>query len=396
MRRGLALALLAGLGLLLAPAAAGAAGKNGGPDRWLLTGASSVPNTYWQGLTSDPAAENVFMVGTFKGLWSTTPELAETGGRASAIPASVESQEGYNHIGDPTWNPEEGGRVLLPMECYTPGVGNTCGTGAFGVADPETLAFLYYVKLDPAQIPKAMWAETSPDGSLVWTSSGDDLLAYSSSDIVRANAGPGGPLLEPVERLAGAVPPSGITGAVFRGDRLFLAGEGDDTDQIWSVNTDTGGRRLVLERPLCGESEGLDMIPTLGGKLHWLFGPVDPGCELSFGPTSALLHFARSRGHRRYDVEVVDSESGPVPGPASAEVRVTRADGEPLRNGQVSIAGASTRTDESGTAELEMQLERAGRFKAVARKSGRWGASGFVQLGEPEAAARKAPRRGAA
>ena len=50
----------------------------------------------------------------------------------------------------------EGGRVLLPMECFTPGVGNTCGTGAFGVADPATLAFRYYVKLDPADIPKAL------------------------------------------------------------------------------------------------------------------------------------------------------------------------------------------------------------------------------------------------
>ena len=173
MGRRAALALLAGVGLLLAPAAATASGKDGAPDRWLLTGASSVPNTYWQGLTSDPAAENVFMVGTFKGLWSTTPELAETGGRAAAIPSSVEAQEGYDHIGDPTWNPGEGGRVLLPMECYTPGVGNTCGTGAFGVADPETtLAFLYYVKLDPAEIPKAMWAETSPGfqvGSPMWS-----------------------------------------------------------------------------------------------------------------------------------------------------------------------------------------------------------------------------------
>ena len=75
------------------------------------------------------------------------------------------------------------------MECYTPGVGNTCGTGAFGVADPATLDFRYYVKLDPAEIPKAMWAETSPDGKLIWTSSGDDLLAYRTSDVAPANAG---------------------------------------------------------------------------------------------------------------------------------------------------------------------------------------------------------------
>ena len=48
---------------------------------------------------------------------------------------------------------------------------------------PYTLGFRYYVKLDPAEIPKAMFAETSPDGSLIWTSSGDDLLAYRSSDV---------------------------------------------------------------------------------------------------------------------------------------------------------------------------------------------------------------------
>ena len=165
------------------------------PGRWLLTGASSVPNVYWQGLTSDPAEKNLYFIGVFEGLWRTTPTLRQTAG----VPHGdhrppVTQTEGYNHIGDPTWNPREGGRVLLPMECYTPGVGNTCGTGAFGVADPATLAFRYYVKLDPADIPKAMWAETSPDGSLIWTSSGDDLLAYRSADVSEANRGPSGPL----------------------------------------------------------------------------------------------------------------------------------------------------------------------------------------------------------
>ncbi len=60
----------------------------------------------------------------------------------------------------------------------------------------------------------------------MWTSSGEDLLAYRSSDISRANRAPAGPLLKPAERLEGAVPLSGITGAVFRGDNLLLAGEG--------------------------------------------------------------------------------------------------------------------------------------------------------------------------
>src|SRR5207247_2085426 len=224
--------------------------------RWLLTGASSVPVPYWQGLTSDPAESNVFFIGVFQGLWRTTPQLAQTAGASGEIPQAVTDREGYNHIGDPTWNPGEGGRVILPMECFTPGVGNTCGTGAFGVADPATLAFRYYVKLDPAEIPKAMWAETSPDGSLIWTSSGDDLLAYRSSDVSQANAGPTGPLLHAVRRLPGAVPPTGITGAVFWKGRLLLAGESGGVYQVWSVDTRTGERRLELEMRICGESEG--------------------------------------------------------------------------------------------------------------------------------------------
>ena len=210
---------------------------------WVLTGASSVPATYWQGLTSNPAESNFFLVGVFRGLWKTTPKLGQTAGVNDAIPPSVAQAEGYNHIGDPTWNPGDGGRVILPMECYNPSTGqNTCGTGAFGVANPATLAFRYYVKLDPAEIPKAMWAETSPDGSLIWTSSGDDLLAYRSSDVTAANRGPGGPVIHAVRRLPGAVPPTGVTGAVFREGRLLLAGEKDGVYQVWSINTQTGGR----------------------------------------------------------------------------------------------------------------------------------------------------------
>src|SRR5688500_19472062 len=45
---------------------------------------------------------------------------------------------------------------------------------------------------------------------------------------------PGGKLLRPVRRLAGAVPPSGITGATFVDDRLYVAGADDTTYQVWS------------------------------------------------------------------------------------------------------------------------------------------------------------------
>ena len=197
--------------------------------------------------------------------------------RLAEIPSSVTQSEGYNHIGDLTWNPGDGGRVILPMECYSPVSGNTCGHGAFGVADPSTLAFNYYVNLDPSEIPKAMWAETSPDGKLIWTSSGNDLLAYRTSDVTAANQGPSGPAIHSVRRLQNAVPPSGITGAVFGAHGRLLAGEDNGAFQVWSVNTTNGARQLELETRLCGESEGLDVIPMLGGTLHWLISPFASG-----------------------------------------------------------------------------------------------------------------------
>jgi hypothetical protein len=378
----------------IALAAAGSA-RAEDPGRWLLTGASSVPATYWQGLTSDPAEANVFFAGVFEGLWRTTPQLQQTAGVPLAIPAAVEQAEGYNHIGDPTWNPGEGGRLILPLECFEPGVGNTCGTGSFGVADPATLGWRYYVKLDPAQIQKAMWAETSPDGSLIWTSSGDDLLAYRSSEVVQGNQAPSGPALGPVDRLDGAVPPSGVTGAVFRDGRLLLAGEGGGAHQVWAVDPRTGEARLELEMQICGESEGLDVIPTLGGELHWLIAPFDPGCELTFGPRSALLHLVPTPAHERFDVVVTDAGAS-LPGEVRATVRAVRRDGRPLRQARVSFAGAAARTDKRGFATVVAALELPGRFAALVRKGQNYGLSELVPVGLASARAPGfTPRTGA-
>jgi hypothetical protein len=385
--------LTALVALLLAAAAPAAQARD--PGRWLLTGASSVPVTYWQGLTTDPAEQRVFFAGVFEGLWRTTPLLRQTAGVGSAIPPGVKLTEGYNHIGDPTWDRRDGGRVLLPLECFTPGAGNTCGTGSFGVADPDTLAFRYYVKLDPAEIAKAMWAETSPDGELVWTSSGPDLLAYRSSDVAPANAAPASAPIGAAARLAGAVPPTGVTGAVFRHRRLLLAGEQDGTHQVWAVNPSTGERRLEIEMDICGESEGLDVIPTLGGQLHWLIAPFDPGCELTFGPTSALLHFVPRPRHERLEVSVLGVSVGTLPGTVEATVRVTRR-GRALRNVRVSFAGGRARTSKRGVATVSTLLELPGRFKALARRGSRYGVSDFVGVGVAPAAARvRVPRNGA-
>ena len=324
MKRGRLIALVA---VALSVATPVQAARAADPGRWILTGASSVPVAYWQGLTSNPSKSVVYFDGPFVGLWSTTPTLKQVSAVGTAIPAAVKASEGYNHIGDPTWNPGDGGRVILPLECYSPGANpsNTCGTGSFGVADPATLAWRYYVKLDKAEIPKAMWAETSPNGRLIWTSSGNDLLAYRTSDVTAANAGPTGPAIKAARRLTGAVPPSGVTGGVFVGGRLLLAGVSDaGLKQIWSVNTRTGGRRLELEMQVCGEAEGLDRINILGGRMHWLLSPVDPGCTLTFGPTSALMHFVRSPGRDRLTVRVAAVDKAAVPGRVRVLVHVSR------------------------------------------------------------------------
>ena len=372
-------AALAAVGLWAGAAADAAQARD--PGRWILTGASSIPTTYWQGLTSDPAKRRVFFTGVFEGLWRTTPDLRQTAGVGAAIPTEVKTLEGYNHIGDPTWNRGEGGRVLLPMECYDPAAGgNTCGTGAFGVADPATLGWRYYVKLDPAEIPKAMWAETSPDGKLVWTSSGEDLLAYRSSAVSVANAAPLATPIRAAGRLSGAVPPTGITGAVFNRGRLLLAGESDGTYQVWAVDPANGKRRLEIEMKVCGESEGLDVIPTLGGELHWLIAPSDPGCKLTFGPGSALLHFARRPGVSGLRVTIRRIRHSTLPGRVTAKVRVTRR-GRRISGARVSFAGVSATTGKRGTATLSTRLELPGRFKALARRGGRYGLSGPVEIG---------------
>jgi hypothetical protein len=368
-RQGLCAALLV---LAAWPAMAGAAD----PGRWRAAGHSRLPLAYYQGITSDPD-RRLWFDGVFLGLYRTDDRLRERARRDVAIPPGVTATEGYNHIGDITWDAREGGRVLLPLECYypgRPGGENACGTGSIGVADPTTLDWRYFVKLDPAEIPKAMWAEVSPDGKLLWTSSGGDLLAYRTADVTLARAAPGAAPLRSVRRLAGAVPPTGITGAAFYGRRLLVAGQASTRFQAWSIDVATGSRRLEIERRIVGESEGLDVIDAFGGVLHWLVTPYNPdGSPPTYGPNgNVLLHFrpahgrpalrlaarpatvrARRRTRLRLRVTAVqDGRAGPV---AGAIVRVR---------------GVEARTSARGVARLTVRFARPGRRRATASRPG--------------------------
>src|SRR3954454_393981 len=99
---------------LLAPAARAA-----DPGCWTETGHSPIAITYYQGVTSDDRG-HFFFDGIFVGLYRSDARLTEQARNDAAIPPTVFAAEGYNHMGDLTWDPADGGRVLLPLECYYP------------------------------------------------------------------------------------------------------------------------------------------------------------------------------------------------------------------------------------------------------------------------------------
>src|SRR6478752_717568 len=108
------------------------------PGRWTETGHSPIPFTYYQGVTSDDRG-HFYFDGIFVGLYRADRGLSEQARQDEEIPPDVFAAEGYNHMGDLTWDAAEGGRVLLPLECYypnRPGDANSCKTGSIGVADP--------------------------------------------------------------------------------------------------------------------------------------------------------------------------------------------------------------------------------------------------------------------
>jgi hypothetical protein len=381
-RRAVPLALLVFLGLV-APAARAA-----DPGRWTETGHSSIPLTYYQGVTSD-ARGRFFFDGIFVGLYRADRNLAEQARQDVEIPPSVVAAEGYNHMGDLTWDAAEGGRVLLPLECYypnRPGDANSCHTGSIGVANPDTLAWRYYVKLDPAELPKAMWAEISPDGSLLWTSVGNDLLAYSTAEITPARSAPAGAPLHSVRRLAGAVPPTGITGATFVGDRLYVAGQDDTLFQIWSIDLATGARRLEIERHYFGESEGLDTLRAQGGLLHWIVTPIDAQQRPPTYQSNVLLHFVPAgQAAAKPQLRLTTRPKRIVVGRRTRlRVKVTAA-GAPAAGARVRAAGRRARTNARGIARLTVRRRHAGWMRVSASRPGSRGTARRLRVVRPRA-----------
>ena len=423
-------------------AAAAAPATAADPGRWVQSAQTTLPLYYYQGVTSDPRA-NFFFDGIHFGLYRSNTELPFTSDARNddVIPADVKARENYNHIGDISWDAGEGGRVLLPMECYYPVPGqnaNTCQTGSIGVADPCTLQWRYYVKLDSADIKKVMWNEVSPDGNLLWVEAGDgkssqggrDLIAYRTSEIRLANAAPAGPALKPVMRLRNIVPDSGITGAAFYGGLLYVAGQDDPAGfQVWSIDLNTGRRTLEIERKVIGESEGLDTTEAKGGVLQWLIQPYNTegpptygianGTLLSFFPRGTPPPAARStqppqcfdpsapisgggqpalkRGGQQPHITGAGASSGATQLRAAVQPRrtivgqltrytftVTTTSGAKnvaVSGATVRFSGATALTNSRGIAKITKRFRSRGRRRATVTKGGmRTGRSPWVKV----------------
>jgi hypothetical protein len=291
--------------------------RSPGPS-WRLAGTASVPKAYYQGVTSDPSGR-LYFDGQVSGLYRTDPDLRETASNPDVIPQSVRTGQGYNHIGDISWDAAEGGRLLLPLECYHPALGkgeaaNTCKSGAIGVADPRSLQWRYHVQLDRS-IERAPWSEVSPDGKLLWTSGKRDLLAFRTADISRANAAPDGRAIEPAKRLRLTKPPlAGITGATFHGDQLLVATMKREKDLfiVSSIDVKTGSATTVFSRRVVGESEGLDTDKAVPDTLRWQITPYNPeNARPTYGTGHVtLLDFEFACAHERNGTAADDRLSG--------------------------------------------------------------------------------------
>jgi hypothetical protein len=357
------------IGALAALALAAPAASAAGAGDWIKTGRSTMPLNYFQGVTHDDRGK-VYFDGVAYGLFRTDTKLKEEARNLDVIDPAAKNDPGFNHIGDITWDAAEGGRIILPLECYdaSKNPSNTCGIGGFGIADPDSLTWKYWVKLDPADIPKAMWAEVSPDGKLIWTSSGNDLLAYSAADVVPSNAQPSGPAIRPVKRLVGAVPSHGITGAVFVGPRLFLAGQDGARFQVSSVDLTSGKATPEIEETINGESEGLDTFDGLGGSFHWMVMPISQTGPPTFdSDKGSLLHYKA----RPTELDLTATPRAARVGRRTRfAFRVSDDNGDPVKGATVVFSHLRARTDARGRARITATLRKSGRYTAVATKSG--------------------------
>lgn len=348
MRPSRLLAVLLAPGLLLG-AAPGAAASS-----WVLTAASPAPASTGTGLAQDERGAR-YLTGE-RTLLRTDERLRPGLVLRPAIPGGLASAPGFARLGDPGWDPARG-RLVVPLACASGTAG--CGRGGLSVYGRD-LVWDLAVTLDPGDGPPAAWAAPAPDGTLVWTSAGADLIAYRSDDLALAGASAHGAPVSAAVRLPGAAPGGSVSGGAFWEGRLYIASQEGEMGRVHSVDPAAPVPRLEIERALTGTARGLDAGPAPGGVLHWL---VAEGA----GPAARLLTFARA-GEVSLTA-AVDRRTLRAGRPATIGVTVRQTlSGRtaPLSGALVGAGAASARTDDDGHAELRVRPLRAGRLEVRA------------------------------
>jgi hypothetical protein len=342
------------IALVTASLALPAAAQAADPGIWLKTSQLTKPSTYRQGLASNPATGDVFFSGSFAGITRTRNEVELTKNTA-AIPKDVADREQYNHIGDIAFDKAEGGRILLPLESYAPLAKDTnpSDTASIGVMDPKTLAWKYYVKLDPAEINKAQWVAVDEQQGLLWTIGDISLLAYNLADINAANAAPGAAPIHSVKRLDNIVP-DGAGGAVVIGNRIYLSQLVNHVNRVISMDLTTGASQVEIEIPGDLEEEGLDVGPYLDGLLHW---ELVPGGGLS---NTQVLNFVPKGARLSLKLAHARVKAGKKVKVAATASVVTSGATIPLRDVEIRLGGKRKKTDARGRATLTVKLTRGG------------------------------------
>ena len=278
------------------------------PGRWKLSSVDRLAPLYRGGLSADGAG-HVFWSGAGEGLFRSSTSLAEQLRLGAAIPPALRTEPGFALVGDPGWDASGSGRLVVPFRCAVGASSATCPQAGLGIYD-RGLLWGQFVRLDRSAATSIDWAEPSPDGLLVWTSSGRDLLAFSAADVRPGNGVP----LVPVARFAGVVPLSRVTGATFMGGRLWLAGDGAGRLQAWSARRRRGPRerRAAGARPRdhgpAARSRRVRRArrhPALGGRAD------GQGADVPRPAAVAAELRPRRGGGARGDVRAGDAARGP-------------------------------------------------------------------------------------
>ena len=199
------------------------------PGRWKLTGTTSLPLFYYQGVTADPA-RNLYFDGVYVGLYRTDSAFTRDRPHRRRDPARRALARGLQPHRRHQLGPRRGrarpaaARVLRPERAQrrqpVPARldrRRRSGARCSGATTSSST---------PPRSRRRCGTRSRPTGRCCGPRAATTCSPTGRPTSRAANASPEHAPIHSVRRLRGAVPPSGITGATFIDGRLYVAGQG--------------------------------------------------------------------------------------------------------------------------------------------------------------------------